>query len=150
MPGESQDKRGLHFAASVPAGGSVENTHKMQRDATIEEVQTRFYIGQELDLQLNLYIRDPDDTQSSRKIIPTPGSIDHIAGDDDDYRWDVSEPINKGDKIVVEATNQDANNAYNYVVNMDVDYLYGSSRVLTGFVQAVKTAAQSVKGGIFG
>lgn len=122
-------RKPLHFARNVGAGASGEAEHTLNRDATIERVLTRFYPGAELDLHLNLWL----EKKESNKRIPLvelTGDKDHIAGDDDDFEWQPAIRAEKDDKIIVEYDNTDATNAYDYVVNLDIDRMNGMKRAL--------------------
>jgi hypothetical protein len=126
----TSSRKPLHFARNVGAGSSGEDSHKLSRDATIERVMTRFYAGQELDLRINLWLEKKDGDKRI-PIVETTGSTgskSHIAGDDDDYEWTPAIRAEQGDKIIVDYDNTDATNAYDYVVNMDVDRMNGMRR----------------------
>lgn len=135
--GTRETRDGLTFARQVPAGESDQLAHEVEEPATVESVQTRIYQGAENTLRLRLY--HIADGSRSRLIehVGDPdagggGTKDYIDGDDDDYRWDVSVPVERGDTLVVDHENTDGSNAHNYRVNMDVDHLGGSGRLLAG------------------
>jgi hypothetical protein len=130
-----KNKNGLTFARQVPATEAERLTYEVSRDATIEGVQARIYAGAENTLRLNfkiqpangseLFLVEPADTDDG-------SGKDYIDGDDDDWNWNVSHPVEKGDKIVVEYDNTDGSNAHNFRANMNIDYMGGTSRLLQG------------------
>lgn len=122
------DKRPVTFADQVPASSTQKITYDVPKDATIEHAQVRIYQGAELDLQLQIYI-DQGEDEGSTDVIRTVGK-DYIDGDDDDYPFDLSMPIERGDTLVLEATNNDGSNAYDYRVNMEFERAGGAMRPL--------------------
>lgn len=128
-----ESRHGLTFARQVPANEDDRVAYEIREDATVEDVQARIYQGAENTLRLNI------------QHIPTSGSPVSIVepaddgdgkgwidGDDDDYRWSVSVPVERGDELVVDYENRDANNAHNFRVNMDIDYMGGTERLIAG------------------
>lgn len=126
MPRET--KEGVSYGKKVPADGSGTLEYQVSRDATIESVSCRIFPGAETTLELNFYVLRRD-TEATDQLVQTVGK-DHVAGDDDLFRWDVSTPVANGDTIVVEYNNTDTNNAHGFRANMDLDYSGGLSRIL--------------------
>lgn len=130
----NRSKFGLTFARQVPAAEDDRVAYEVQRDATVEGVEARIYSGAENTLHLTIKHIPATGT-------PTPlvGTVDedgtgksYIDGDDDVYNWDVSHPVEKGDILVVDHDNTDGSNAHNYRVNMNLDYMDGTDRILGG------------------
>lgn len=132
-----KNKNGLTFARTVPATEDDRLTYEVTRDATIEGVTARIYQGAENTLRLNFKIQ-PANGSEVFLVEPADASEDgsagkkYIDGDDDDWKWNVSHPVEKGDVLVVEYHNTDGSNAHNFRANMNIDYMGGTSRLLQG------------------
>jgi hypothetical protein len=124
----SDTKNGLSIARAVSPDTSGYEGVEMERDGTVESVSVRIYQGAENTLRLRvLRVRDGSQIQ----IVQLHGK-DWIDGDDDVYRWDVSEPVEQGDEVVVQFDNNDPDHPHNYRVNVDVDHSGGTSRSILG------------------
>lgn len=117
----------VSFSASVSPNTSGRLSYDNQRDATIEHVQVRIYAGAELDLELKLLVVTRSGNR--RQIVELVGK-DVIDGDDDFYTFHPAEPVQSDEQIVIEHENVNANNTYDYRVNMDLDYEGGVHRAL--------------------
>lgn len=129
-----QDSIASREAASlsdhVPAATTEQVlTLTVERPATVERVALRIYQGAQLDLEIRPYIRRKNNTE--QPLIELVGK-EYIDGDDDLYVWDISRPLEDNEEIVFSATNNDGSNAYDYRVNLDLDYADGASRFLGG------------------
>lgn len=123
-------KDGFSLSDQVPGGATGrEVSARVDTDATIERISIRIYQGPELDLELEPMVRERGGGSRKRPILEYSGK-EYVDGDDDLYVWDVAEPVEEGEEIVVEATNRDGSNAYDYRANFDVDYHGGTSRGL--------------------
>jgi len=124
----SDTKNGLSIAREVSPDTSGYEGVEMERDGTVESVSVRIYQGAENTLRLRvLRVRDGSQIQ----IVQLHGK-EWIDGDDDVYRWEVSEPVEQGDEIVVQFNNSDVDNSHNFRLNVDVDYAKGTSRSILG------------------
>lgn len=132
--GELDDpKEGVTLGDRVPAGATEQRMEfEVLADATVEQFSVRIYQGAQLDLQLEVFIeRKINESRTRRDDIVEMVGKEYIDGDDDVYEWDVSQPIEEEDKLVILATNNDGSNAYDYRANFDVDYEGGVSRGLS-------------------
>ena len=121
-------RKGIYFSSRINSDSREIEKYNVRHDATIEHAEVRFYPGAQLDLQLKLKVIDQDGT--TKEIVDPQGEKDYIAGDDDFFKFDISVPIQKNDEIRIIADNVDQNgNAYDYVVNMEVDRLGGIERI---------------------
>lgn len=121
-------KDGFTLSDQVPAGATNRAVKvEVDTDATIERMSFRIYPGAELDLELVPYVYETGGGRRKRPILEFGGK-EYVDGDDDRYPFEVSEPIEEGEEIVIEATNRDGSNAYDYRVNFDVDYHGGTER----------------------
>lgn len=136
--GQSDEPRdGVTLSDQVPASTTgQEVTYEVDSDATIERIQIRIYEGAELDLQLEPIRRTTEGATPDQPLLEYAGKS-YIDGDDDVYEFVVSEAIHNGEKIVIKATNNDGSNAYDYRVNVDVDYHGGSGRGPLSFLGGV-------------
>jgi len=132
-------KQGLTFARTVPAAESDRLVYEVQNDATIEGVTARIYKGAENTLRLNVkYISTSGSPVSLVENVDADGDgKDYIDGDDDEWNWEPSVPVEEGDKIVVEHRNMDGSNAHNYRVNMNLDYMGGVERATKSLLTAL-------------
>lgn len=122
-----QTKEGVSVAKQVPANTTDTETYAVRRDATVESVQVRIYQGAENDLHLKLQVRRRGTEQVDNLVQRTGKS--YIDGDDDVYHFDISAPVENGDKLRVWYDNNDGANAHNFRVNFDLDYLSGLERI---------------------
>lgn len=120
-------RKGYNFSSTVNADSTEIEKVVAKHDATIEHVHTRFYPGQQLDLQLKLQVVAQDGTK--KEIVDPVGERSYVAGDDDKFNWDISVPVEKGDTIRVVAQNVETQYDYDYVANMEVDRLNGLERI---------------------
>lgn len=124
------DKEGVTLSDRVPANTTdQEVTLEITQEATIERMSVRIYTGAELSLELYPFIRRDDN--STQPVIEMVGKS-YVDGDDDYHEWDLSRGLEAGDELVIQATNNDGSNAYDYRVNVDIDYANGLSRFLGG------------------
>jgi len=123
-------KDGFTLSDQVPAGATEREVEvTVDTDATIERLSIRIYTGAELDLELRPLVRTTGGGSRDEPLLEYAGK-EYLDGDDDRYTWDLAQPIEDGEKIVIEATNNDGSNAYDYRANVDVDYHGGTGRSL--------------------
>jgi hypothetical protein len=122
-------KRALAFSTTVPAGETEEETFELTNDATIEDLRVRFYPGQELSLQIQVYLLKKDQDKKI-DLVEYPGDKKHLSGNDDYFEFDLSKKAKKGDKIVIKSENTDSQYAYDYKANMSVEEAGGLKRVI--------------------
>ena len=125
MPSET--KNGLTFSESVGPEETEELSYTVPADATVESIKVRIYPGPELDLTLTIH-RIDNASGERISMLRTVGK-DVIDGDNDVWEWDVSIPVPARDDIVVEASNADDTETYDFRVNMDLDELGGVRRI---------------------
>lgn len=121
----SERKTTKRFADTLSPGESTTLSETVDADATLENVQIRFYQGTELELEVFPY-RKRESEQLA--LIDTNGKKT-ITGDNDTFEFDISEGVNAGDEIGVEVTNNGAY-AYDFAAHIDVDYKGGSNRII--------------------
>jgi hypothetical protein len=122
-------RKGVYFSSRINSDSTEIEKYNVRQNATIEHAEVRFYPGAQLDLQLKLEVVDENGT--SKEIVDPQGEKDYIAGDDDFFKFNISVPIEKEDEIRIIAENTDQNgNAYDYVVNMELDRVGGIERIV--------------------
>lgn len=120
-------RKGIYFSSRINSDSTEIEKYNVRQDATIEHAEVRFYPGSQLDLQLKLQVISDDGT--TKEIVDPQGEKDYIAGDDDFFKFNISVPIRDDDEIRIIAENVDQNgNAYDYVVNLEVDRMNGLER----------------------
>lgn len=117
----------VSFGRQVPAATVSEESRKLEFDATVERVSVRIYRGAETTLSVTPLVRTADGNEFSLVELVGKQSVD---GDDDKFIFDVSEPVEEGDEIVVRSKNNDGKNAHNYRVNVEIDAAGGVERVI--------------------
>lgn len=111
---------------------TIELVERVKDKGTLEKVKIRFYMGQEMNLKVTVYIKH---TGNRIEQIFTSALNDYwVAGDDDEFVFDVIVPIYYDDEIVVKAINQNATYAYDMVVDINIDYYQGTDRVVGGAI----------------
>jgi len=131
-PESVPDKEAISLSDQVAAGSTQTLTYKVPEEATVERFAVRIYVGAELDLEIDPYIKT-DGNEPNRTLIDLVGK-QYIDGDDDRYEFDLSRSIPDSAEIVLEATNNDGSNAYDYRANLEIDYASGASRFLGGIL----------------
>lgn len=129
-----KSRHGLTFARQVPALEDDRLVHEVDEDATVEGVTARIYQGAENTLRLNVkHIPASGSPVSLVETVDDDGDgKDYIDGDDDAWSWRPAVPVEQGDKLVVDYENTDASNAHNFRVNMNMDYMGGTDRLVSG------------------
>lgn len=125
--------RGVSIAAAVgPSGTDPQNVEtydsEIREDSTVEKVNVRIYPGAGLALRLEI-LKVDNQTGIESELIRTEGK-QYIDGDDENYEWEISEPIKKDDKIRVRATNIADEEELNFRANLDVDERGGLDSIL--------------------
>ncbi|WP_380681088.1 hypothetical protein [Salinigranum sp. GCM10025319] len=115
------------FSTTATGGADDEVTHEVEEDATVEEIRIRFYPGPLLDLELRPFVET--DEGRRRDLVDVIGR-ETIVGDDDRFEFHISEDVRESDVVGVEYVNNDAQNEYDFVVDMDFERAGGSSRII--------------------
>lgn len=115
----------IRFSTSVAAGESKTLTKRMEADATVEEVEVRFYRGPELAVSVEPFRLKGDlhGSQERRSLVELVGR-DVIVGDADNFPFDVgAEPVERNEAIGVEFVNNaepDPELSLEYDVHVDM------------------------------
>ena len=125
----------VSFAERVAPNSETELAYEVSGDATVEQLLIRFYPGQQLDLIVDIYIREKGG-ERKRPVVNTPGDSSFV-GDDDTYEFNLSKPVSEGEELVVVAENTDPQYAYDVRVNAEVDYRGGSVGALYSKLKGV-------------
>lgn len=128
MTQQRDDADNLRFAENVDGGGSVTLTTEMDTAATIEEVRVRIYNGPEWDLHISPFVQIGGDDAPRTDLINYQGK-DYVDGNADHFKFPVSESVTPGDVVGVDVENVEEDWAYDFSVDMDIEYLHGSERV---------------------
>lgn len=102
----------------VPAGETVEKTHKLEQSGTIEKVWLRNYIGHGFDLRYDVKVKH---NGRWRSLFEHLGKK-FITGDDDTHNFDLREEVEKGDIIKIVAENNEQQHLYHANARVIVDY----------------------------
>lgn len=121
------DRKAYRFALSVPANTSGKLVLDVPSNCTLEKVKCRIYFGAQLALRLKPYIMRPRKTKEEI-LCYVAGGKDYIDGDDDGFEFDVAIPLWLDDQIVVEYNNTDANYAYDFAIDVELDSRFGVER----------------------
>ena len=128
MNDTTEGRESHRFASQVAGGGSEEHTHKMQEDATVEQVTVRFYPGPRRDLHITPFVERESTRRKDRQDLVELHGKDYIDGDNDLWVFDVSHEVEKGDTIGVHADNVEPDHDYDFICDVAVDYAGGTSR----------------------
>lgn len=127
MPLVSAPRISKRFSTTAGASAADELTMEVEHDATIERVDVRFYRGPQLDLELRPFV---EPREGDRIDIVDLIGRSSIVGDNDVFRFSVSEQVRRGDTIGVEYENTDGANGYDFVVDMMLDRAGGVDRLV--------------------
>jgi len=126
-------KETKRFSDSIDPGTTWEETTSLNYDATIEQVDIRFYNGPEGSLKVLPFRKRGNDKLPLVDLYGRPW----ITGNADYWRFSVSESIEEGDVIGVEVVNEsdqadpDGNGwSYDATIDITLDQQNGASRVL--------------------
>lgn len=121
-------KEVIPFVVNVPPNTTGSLKERIKADATVEEVNLRFYPGQQRDLEVRPKLQRTGNRVEDLITYPK-GANDWIAGDDDNIRLDISVTAQLDDEIVIFYSNKDTVNIYTLVVYVTVDYREGKNNV---------------------
>lgn len=111
----------VSIGKQVSSSSTESISYTAKADGKIEgTLQLRIYAGAENSLHITLEIVDANGEM--RKELVTPKGKGYIDGDDDFYQWSISEKIHKGEKVRVTGENTDGTYAYDFRVNLSVNY----------------------------
>ena len=137
----NQTRDSFRLAAPVSPDSTIKLTKKMEESATVEGVRVRFYSGPRLDVRAEPFVEvshGPDRADRVNLIDYADEAVDpdaevdakdFIDGDDDDFPFDVSQPVDEGEIVGVELQNLNTEFTYNVTVDVVVDYAGGTSRM---------------------
>ena len=121
------------FRKTIPAGEREKIEERIKGDGTVENLNIKFYIGQELYLKVMPYIRHIGN--KIQYMVTVAGEDNNwLTGDDDDFNFNICIPVSNDDILVVEYDNTSSYD-YNLVVNIAIDYYGGKNRVIDGVVR---------------
>ena len=111
------------ISATVPSNDTEKESFTVNRDSKIKKIEARFYPGQQLDLELEPYLKKAD-SDAQINLVDYPGDKKHLEGDDDVVELPTNVVAEKNDEVEVKAVNQDTSgNAYDFylIVTMEED-----------------------------
>jgi hypothetical protein len=103
---------------------------RVKADATIEEMQVRFYSGQVGTLHVTPFVEHKGNLINPLYSIPATGEP-FLSGDDDNFTFPISEPVFYDDYLKVRVTNT-GDYPYLVFVVFILDYLGGDCRIVGG------------------
>lgn len=113
----------------APSTSNFLITERIKADCTIEEIRVRFYVGQQLSLEVLPRIKHKGRKYESFFTFPSQtNSI--LAGDDDYLVFPVSMDAEYDDEIEILVNNKDVTNTYTLAVDIVLDYANGMDRVV--------------------
>lgn len=122
-------KEVIVFTKNIAALGKGTLSERIKGPATIEKVSARFYFGQERQLIAKPYIRKTGNRIEQLFTYPED-TLQYLAGDDDQFDFDVCLQVNNDDEIKVDYENLSVDNAYDLIITVTVDYFGGANRVV--------------------
>lgn len=116
-------REALLFRAQQALNTTSDYEKAIRANCTITSVKIRIYDGPELALRLQMFIRDASGNLASvLQYSASTGAKNYIDGNDDEFVFDVRVPARVGDTLVVRANNTSATYAYDFSVDIEVDY----------------------------
>lgn len=119
----------VSFRQSIQPGKSGTLEYTVNAPGTVEEVYVRFYTGQQLALQVDVYVEHTGERREEL-IQYAGGSRSFLSGDDDRFTFPCAAAVDQYDRIVVWYNNTDATNSYDVIVDVIIDYYGGLNRVV--------------------
>lgn len=102
-------------------------SERIKADCTIEEIRMRFYVGQQLALEVYPFVEHKGRKIESFFTFPST-TKNTIAGDDDYLVFPVSVPCQYDDYVKIQCWNTDLTNTYTLAVDIVIDYMAGMER----------------------
>ncbi len=118
---------GQTIAKQVPAAESGSLTVSPGAAGTIEKMKLRVYTGAENTLRLRPQIKS---NGSFQDLLDYAGKS-YVDGDDDVWSWELGEPIEADEELVIRYENRDGSNAHNFRATFSVDHLGGVERAVS-------------------
>ena len=132
MRSKSRDtKESISFRKQILAGTNDVLHERIKGQGTIEGMRVRFYPGQQLDLQVRVFVEHKGGLMEELVTYPST-TRQYLAGDDDNVIIDCVISVENDDFLKVSVVNVDLVNNYDLAVDVYVDYYGGSSRVVGG------------------
>jgi hypothetical protein len=126
-------KETILFNKVIPANTQGKISERIKMEGTVERVEVRFYRGQQKALQIIPVVLHKG--QKSEPLITFPEGTDgYLAGDDDNFKFDIVIPIENDDEVVIYYKNTDLTYDYTLMVHVSIDYYGGKNRVVGGVI----------------
>lgn len=124
-------KEGMSFRKSIAANTPDALHERVKAPGTIEGFRVRFYPGQELTLQVNVYVVHLG--QKVEQLVTYVATGDaFLSGDDEVLEFHCVCSVETDDLVFVSVMNTDAVNAHRVAVDVYVDYYGGNQRLVGG------------------
>lgn len=123
----------IAFRKKIEPLEEIEISERVKANGTLENIKFRFYLGQELQLKVMIFIRHKGNKVQYPYTVAGGGEY-YIAGDDDVFNFDVVIPIQNDDEIVCKVINLSEEWDYNLVCDVDIDYYGGNNRIVGGVI----------------
>lgn len=137
-------KETIRFSSSVAPGITETETMVLAEDATVEQVDVRFYRGPELYLEVLPFVQEGLDSERvEREPLVEVFGRTAVIGDSDHFVFQTDVPVRQEEILGVEVANttdqlaDDQQHSYDYIVDITVDYEGGTSRWLPSFLSGV-------------
>lgn len=108
-------------------------TERIKADGTVENINVRFYYGQQLALKVYPYVRHMGNKLEGLLTYPE-GAENSISGDDDIFKFDIVCPVKNDDELYIIIENTSSEFEYNVAIDIVVDYYAGQSRIVGGVI----------------
>jgi len=124
---EDLKRKTVHFSLNVPASTQGALTYRIPGECTIERVSLRFYPDAMLNLQLDPYLLKTKERRYNL-IDYVTGAKGYIDGDDDYFIYTCKHPAQVDDVLTIEYNNIDAVDAFDFTVDIELDFMGGLLR----------------------
>lgn len=108
------------FRKKVKPLEEIELVERIKGEGAIKSLKLRYYLGQELQLQVLPFIRHKGNKIEYMTTSPT--NQYYIAGDDDSFSFDVHIGVQNDDEMVVKAKNTNDTYEYDLICDIEIEY----------------------------
>ncbi|RNJ25472.1 hypothetical protein [Halosegnis longus] len=138
----TDDRDSYRLSTRVAANDTETLTVTAPDPATVEHLRVRFYQGPRLDVEVRPFVEVDGAAGVERydlvNYADEPEAKEYVDGDDDEWPFSVSKPIDENDVIGVEIQNTNPEHSYDVTVDVEVDFEGGLSRPFAGVVDRIR------------
>lgn len=96
-------------------------TERIKSNGYITNISIKFYVGQELALQVSPYVLHKGDRREDLFTYPR-GTDNYLSGDDDYFKYNINLEVEYDDEIKIHVKNTSEYYNYDVVVDLGIEY----------------------------